>query len=122
MIAGWTLAEAKKAVAAFVFAAAYIVGLLLLPGNADALEFQQVAVAVVGPVFGVIGVFAAKNHTPDDLQKAVEALIGASLTVVGYFVTVDASTAQQIYVIAGALISVFAVFWVQNEGRAAPGA
>ncbi len=72
-----------------------------------------------GALFAVGGVFLAKNHTTDDLSKAVTQLQGAALTIVGYFATADPGTVEKIAVVTGAVVSVIGVWWARNEGRAA---
>lgn len=64
--------------------------------------------------------FAAKNHSPDDLQKALEQLKGAALTLVGYFTVLPTTTTERITAIIGAIVSAFAVYWKRNEPPAPP--
>ena len=78
--------------------------------------FTQACIALAGSVFGVVGVFASKNHSVDDLSKAVAALQGAALTVVGYFATIPTDTPEKVAILAGSVVTVIAVFWVPNEG------
>jgi hypothetical protein len=100
-----------------------IVALIAAVGAAAALvvngynpSFTQACIALVGPVFGVIAVFASKNHSIDDLSKAVSQLQAAAITIVGYFATIPTDTGQKITILVGSIVSVIAVFWVPNEG------
>jgi chromate transport protein ChrA len=107
----YSLAEVQKAIISLLFLAGGAVGLFVAtkPG------FVEACVALVGPVFAAIGVFAAKNHTADDLQKALEQLKGAALAIVGYFTVVPTTTGERITALIGAVVSVFAVYWKHNE-------
>lgn len=77
-------------------------------------SFTQACIALVGPIFGVVGVFAAKNHSEDDLQKALEQAKAAALAVVGFFVTVPASTSDRIGFVIVAVASVVGVYWAKR--------
>jgi hypothetical protein len=112
LIFGYSVAEAKKAVVSAIFLIGAIAALVL--SNYDP-GFTEACVALAGSVFAVIGVFLSKNHTEDDLSKAVSQLQGGALTVIGYFVTVQPGTVQKITILAGAAVSVIAVFWVSND-------
>jgi hypothetical protein len=107
-----SLSNAQKAAVAAVGLLGAILA-LVIPGYD--LNFTQTVVALVGPVFGVIGVFVAKNHTPEDLGKALAALQAAALAVAGYFVEVPASTGMKITVLIGAVVAVVAVWWIPNS-------
>lgn len=104
-------AELRKLLVSLIFAVAAVVGLFVTIDP----SFVQACVALVGPVFAVIGVFGAKNHSADDLQKALEQLKGAALTVVGYFTVVPPSTEAQIGTLIVAAVSVIAVYWTAND-------
>lgn len=103
--------QARKAIVSLIFLIAAVVGLFVTvdPG------FVEACVALVGPVFAVVGVFAAENHSPKDLQKALEQLKGAALAVVGYFTVVPTSTAERITTLIGVVVSVLAVYWTSND-------
>jgi hypothetical protein len=107
----YSLGEMKKAVVSLVFLIAAAVGLFVSvdPG------FVEACVALVGPVFAVIGVFAADHHSAQDLQKALEQLKGGALAVVGYFTVVPTSTAERITTLVGVVVSVFAIYWAEND-------
>jgi hypothetical protein len=110
MLANYSLDQVKKAVVAAVVAVVYLVGFFVVfdPG------FQVAAVQVVAFVFAVIGVFASKNHTADDASKAVVALAGSALALVGLFVTVDPGTAETVAAIVVQLGLVYGVFKSTN--------
>lgn len=116
MIFGYTLPEAKKTVVSFISLVGAVLAFVLSEYDPT---WTDGFVALAGAVFAVVGVFMAKNHTTDDLSKAVTQLQGAALTVVGYFATVDPGTEEKIAVLAGAVVSVIGVWWARNEGRAA---
>lgn len=77
--------------------------------------FSTACIALVGPVFGVVGVFAAKHHSADDLQKALEQAKAAAMGVIGYFVTVPASTTSRITFLIVAASSVVGVYWAKRN-------
>jgi hypothetical protein len=111
-------AETRKLIVSLFFTIGAVVGLLVAsdPG------FPEACAALAGSVFAVFGVFAAKNHTPDDLQKALEQFKGAALTIVGYFTVVPTTTAERATAIIGAIVSVYAVYRMSNENPPAEGA
>jgi len=122
LIFGYSVAEAKKAVVSAIFLVGAIAALVLSDYDPG---FTEACVALAGSVFAVVGVFLSKNHTEDDLSKAVSQLQGGALTVVGYFVTVQPGTVQKITILAGLVVSVVAVYWFRNDlpyGGAPPGA
>ena len=112
MIFGYSVGEAKKAVVSAIFLIGAVVALIFSDYDPG---FTEAAVALAGSVFAVAGVFMSKNHTEDDLSKAVSQLQGAALTVVGYFATVQPGTVQKITILAGAVVSVIAVYWARND-------
>lgn len=112
MLFGYSLAQARKAVVSLVVLGCAVAGLFITGIDPN---FQQAAVMLTGSVFAVIGVFATKNATEDDLAKAVTQLQGCALTVVGFFVTVPTDTAGKISLVVGALLGTYVVFRVPNE-------
>lgn len=112
MIFGKSIPEARKTVVAIISLIGAVVAIFFTGYDPN---FTQACVALAGALFAVAGVFMAKNHTEKDLSKAVSQLQGAALTVVGYFVTVQPDTAHQIAILSGAVVSVFAVFWISND-------
>jgi hypothetical protein len=115
--ANYSLKEVRKAVVSLFVLAAAVVGLFVTTDP----NFIQACTTLIGAVFAVIGVFAAKNHTPDDLQKTLEQFKGAALTVVGYFAVVPTGTGERIGAIIGVIVAVAAVYWTSNDAPAAPG-
>lgn len=105
----YNLSELKKAVVATV---ALGLSVAALYWKIDP-SFSQACIALVGPIFGVVGVFAAKHHSADDLQKALEQAKAAALAVVGFFVTVPASTSDRIGFVIVAIGSVVGVYWAK---------
>ncbi len=112
LIFGYSLAEAKKAVVSALFFVGAVLALVLSDYDPN---FTDDVVVLAGTLFGVIGVFLAKNHTKEDLSKAVTQLQGAALTVVGYFATVQPTTVEKITILSGALVSIYAVYRVRND-------
>jgi hypothetical protein len=110
-LSNYSLSEVQKAVVALVIAGIAIAGYFVAfdPG------FQDAAVIVTVGVFNVIGVFASKNHTPDDVGKAVLALAASTIALVGFFVTVNPSDTQTILGIIGAVLNPILVFFVPNH-------
>ncbi|MGH2975363.1 MAG: hypothetical protein ACRDLL_10935 [Solirubrobacterales bacterium] len=109
----YSLGELKKAIVSLVFLGAAVVGLFVAMDP----NFVQACVSLVGAVFAVIGVFSARNHNVEDLQKALEQLKGTALVVVGYFTVVPTTTAERITAIVGGIVSVIAVYWTSNQGE-----
>jgi len=110
MIFGYTLDQAQKAVIAFVGFALLLVAYFVAfePGT----EAAVTAVIVYG--FGVARVFMAKNHTVDDLQKAVEALATSVVGLVGLYVTVDPSVLETVLAAVANAAVVYGVYRVAN--------
>ncbi len=111
MIFGHTLAECQKTVMAFIGLCAAIASLYI--SNIDPAFWAAVTI-LAGAVFGVIGVFMEKQLTADHLAKAVVALIGATISVVVFFIQVNPGTEGRIISIAIAAITVFAVWRKEN--------
>jgi drug/metabolite transporter superfamily protein YnfA len=112
----YSVDELRKAAVSLVFLVAALVGLFV----ATDPDFVQACATLVGSVFAVVGVFAAKNHTKDDLQKALEQFKGAALTIVGFFTIVPTTTAERATALVGAIASVVAVYWTVNKKPSNP--
>lgn len=110
MIFGYSLAECQKAIVSFIILALAVAALFITvnPG------LQTACVVLAGAVFAVIGVFMTKQHTVDDVGKAVSQLQGAVLSVVGLFVEVPTTTVAKIGVIVAALLAAYAVYKREN--------
>lgn len=105
--------EYRKAVVAGVVALVALLSFFIVfdPGT------QMAATAVVIAVFNVGSVLLNKNHTLDDVSKAVGALQASSLGLVTLFVTLDPSTVESIGAIVLAGINVYAVWKSVNSPR-----
>lgn len=110
MLFGYSIDQVQKAVVAAVGAILLIVGFCVAfePGTEAALT----AIIVYG--FGVARVAMAKNHTVDDLQKAVEQLATAIVGMVGLYFTVDPSVLEIVLAVIANVAVVYAVFRVPN--------
>lgn len=118
MIFGYEIEECRKALIAGLYV---IFAAVMLVGFAPPVGFEDAVLAIVGPLATVALVFQAKNHTPDDVQKALEALKGAILSAVSYYVAVPNSTGEAITMLIGGVVMYLGVKWVSNDGRGAPG-
>jgi hypothetical protein len=112
LIFGYSLAEAKKAVVSTIALIGALLAFVLSDYDPSVTDGF---VALAGALAGVFGVFLAKNHTEEDLSKAVAQLQGAALSVAGYFVTVQPGTVEKITILTGAAVSVIAVYWLRND-------
>lgn len=118
LIFGYSLAESRKAVIAAIY---FVFAVIMLAGFVPAVGFEEAVLALVGPLYGVIGVFLAKNHSADDLQKALEALKAAALSAVSFYVAVPDSTGATITMLITGAVMAIGVYWARNEGQGAPG-
>jgi len=111
MIFGYTLGEAQKFVVAFIFFAATLAGFFIAfdPATTPAL------VAVSGAIFALAGVFLNKQHTVDDMSKALSQLQGTLISLVGIYVTVDPALITKIGMAVAAVIGVYAVYKREND-------
>lgn len=110
----YSLAELQKALIALIgflgFAAFYLVNTGFDPGLVPALQ------ALVPTGFAVIAVFAATNHSPADLQKALLGFISAGVGVYEALgdQAIDPSTIQTLGVMAGFIATFIGVYWRGN--------
>lgn len=111
----YSLKEVQKALIALIgflgFAAFYLVNTGWDPALVPALEALVPAAIAVGVVF------AATNHTPADLQKALLGLISAGVGVWNALGQgqVDPSTEQTLVVAAGYIATFIGVYWKGNR-------
>lgn len=107
----YSFAEVRKFVVAAVIVALAAVAFFVTydPG------FEDAVVALTGAIFAVIGVFADKNHTVDDVSKALTFLQGSAISVVGFFATVPAATETQVGVLVGALVAAYGIWYTAND-------
>src|SRR5262245_47811580 len=101
-----SLSNATKAVVSAVFLVGAILA-LVIPGYD--VSFTEACAALIGPLFAVVGVFAAQTFSPDTFEKSLNQLWGAAAAVIGYFTEVPASTGMKVTVLIGALVSVAAI-------------
>jgi hypothetical protein len=111
MIFGFSLAESRKAVVAALY---LVFSIVMLAGVVPHVGFEEAVIAVVGPAYAVIGVFMAKNHSVDDLQKALEALKAAITTTLGFYIAVPASTANILEMLITGIVMAVGVWWTKN--------
>jgi glucose uptake protein GlcU len=104
------LSEYAKAAVALIGLVGYVLLTFITFDPSLVTAVQLLVPAAVG----VVLVWGAKNHTPDDLNKALMALASAAITVVSYFTTVPADTANKIGMAIGALCVVVGVYWARN--------
>lgn len=113
MIFGYTLAEAKKAVIAFITFGGAVLAMFIAydPG------INEAAITLAGAIFGVVGVFLTPQFSIEDLSKAVAALQGAAIGLGNFFLVIEPSTEVQITSVVGAAIALFAIYRANNEKR-----
>jgi hypothetical protein len=111
----YSLTQVRQLVTALVVAGISIAAFFIVfdPG------FQQAAVVVLGELFAVIGVFASKEHSYDDISKSVTALAGGVISLVGYFATLNPDTIQTILGIVSQLVLFGGVLY-GNQGPITP--
>ena len=109
----YSLSELKKAIFAAIPLA--FVAISFLFGWIPPMGLEGSVLALVGPTFLLIGVFVAKNHTPDDFRKALEAFTGAAVTVASYWTQVPASWTNKAALGITLLVSIVGVAWSTNE-------
>ena len=103
----YSLAQLQSTLIALAIAVISIVGffIALKPG------FEQAFVVVISEVFAVVGVFLAKEHTYDDLSKAITNLAGGVVTLVGFFATLNPDTAETVLAIVSQVLMFGAVLF-----------
>lgn len=112
MIFGYSLPETRKTVVAGLY---LIFSVVMLAGFVPHVGFQEAVLAVVGPLYSVIGVFLAKNHDPADLQKALEALKAAFMTAISFYVAVPEATNEAVTLLIGGVVMAVGVYWARND-------
>jgi hypothetical protein len=114
VIFGYTVDQARKAVIAFIGGLILLVAMFVT----FPIGFDEALGVVLAQGFAVLGVFLAKNHTPDDLTKALQQLAGGVVALVALFETVDPNTLETIIAIVGEFGLFYAVFHASNDPRA----
>jgi hypothetical protein len=111
----YSLAQLKVAALQLVSIVVLLIGFFvtLKPGTTAA--YQAVAIAV----FSVIGVFAAKNATPDSVNKSLTSLVSSVVGVVNLYGTVPTSTVQKIEMLIAVLVPPMFVLFNTNAPHAA---
>jgi hypothetical protein len=110
MLFGYTFGELSAAIISVIYLAFAVVMLFIIPP----VGFMGAVIALVGPLFAVIGVFEATEHSPGDLQKALEALKGAAFTAVSFYVAVPASAANVAEMLITGVVMAMGVVWVRK--------
>lgn len=108
----YSLSELRKA----LFAAIPLVFVLLsfVFGWIPPMGFEGSVIAVVPPLFILIGTFVATNHSPTDFRKALEAFVGSVVTVISYWTQVPASWDNKIALGITLIVAVIGVAWSTN--------
>lgn len=111
MIFGYSLAEAKKTVIAFIVFGGAVAAMFIAynPG------INEAAITLASAIFGVIGVFLQPQFSIEDLSKAVTALQGAAIGLGNFFLVIEPSTTVQITSVVGAAIALYAIYRANNE-------
>jgi hypothetical protein len=108
----YSLSELKKA----LFAGIPLVFVLLsfLFGWIPPLGFEGSVLAVIPPLFVLIGVFVATNHSATYFRKALEAFVGSVVTVISYWTQVPASWDNKIALGITLIVAIVGVAWSSN--------
>ena len=109
----YSLAEARKAVVALISAAVLFAGFWIVFDP----ETVPLLTAAAVQLFLVIGVFASKNVTADDVSKALVGLETAVISAVGLVATVNPTTAETIASIIVLVVPVFFIHQTANEPK-----
>lgn len=107
---GYEVAQLRKTVVALVVAAFALLGLFV----AFDPNLQEATIAFVLAAFNVLAVFQA-TAGPQDIGKAVKALVASGLALVGFFHAFSPEETEKILAAVGALVNVLGVFWVGND-------
>lgn len=105
------LAEMRKTIVALVSLGCVVAAIILGHINPN---FQHAAILLAGAVVSLVGVFLSKNHTPDDLSKAVLHVVGLAFTCIEFWTHVSMTTTTNVTLAVGALVSLYAVWRVPN--------
>jgi hypothetical protein len=103
-----------KEVSAAIIAGLYLLFAIAILVFAVPIGLEAATVALVGPTFTVIAVFTSTEHSPMDLQKALEALKGVAVTFISFFVAVPASTVTHLSVVIVGLVGVVSIVWARS--------
>lgn len=109
----YSLPEIRKALIAAIPLAFVILSYLL--GWVPPIGFETAVLGLIGPVILVIHVFSTKNHSADDIEKALKAVTAAGITVATYWTQVPASWDNKIALAILLIGTVFGVKQVAND-------
>lgn len=109
-IFGYTLGECKATIIAAIYLAFAIVMLFIIPPAG----FENAVLAVVPAAFLVVQVFGATEHSPLDMQKALEALKMTAMTALSFYVAVPASVGNAITMLITGVVMALGVAWVRK--------
>lgn len=107
---GYTMGECKAAIIAAIYLAFAVVMLFIIPPAG----FENAVLAVVPALFAVIAVFGATEHSPGDLQKALEALKAALLSAVSFYVAVPANINNVMVMLVTGVVMAVGVAWARK--------
>ena len=106
----YSLAQLKVALIQLVATVVLVVGFFVTLNRGTTAAWQALVVAV----FGVIGVFTAKNFTADSFNKSLTSLLTSVVGVINLYATVPTSTVQKIETLIPALIVPLLVLIFKN--------
>jgi hypothetical protein len=108
----YSLAQLKVALLQLVSIAVLLIGFFVVLDPGTEAAYQAVVIAV----FGVIGVFAAKNPTPDSVNKSLTSLLTSVVGVINLYGTVPTDTVEKIGMLIAALVPPILVLVNTNAG------
>ena len=76
--------------------------------------FENAVLAVVPAAFAVVAVFTSTEHSPMDMQKALEALKLAATTAVSFYVAVPASIGNALTMLITGIVMALGVAWARK--------
>ncbi len=103
-------AQLKVALLQLVSIAVLLIGFFVVLDPGTEAAYQAVVIAV----FGVIGVFAAKNPTPDSVNKSLTSLLTSVVGVINLYGTVPTDTVEKIGMLIAALVPPILVLVTTN--------
>lgn len=111
MIFGYTVAESKKFVIAFIAFGGAMAAMLITydPG------INEAAISIAGSLIGIIGCFTATQFSIEDFSKYLEALKGALIAMANFWFVMDPSWTVKATTLVGAIIALAAIRVANNE-------
>ena len=107
----YSLGELKVTLLQLVSVAVLLLGFFFVLDPGTEAAYQAVVVAV----FSVIGVFTAKNPTPDSFNKSLTSLLTSVVGVINLYGTVSPSTVEKISMLIAVLVPPFLVLVNTND-------